>query len=108
MNEFPAELAKGQIILLYKKDNSTLMKNYCLITLLNVDYKIMIKTLAKRFSKVLADVIDSFQHAFISGRRVTDCAMILNLVYEKLKKSNSSGIILSLNMKKAYDRVHHK
>jgi hypothetical protein len=105
---FSAELAEGQIVLLYKKDDSTLMKNYCLITLLNVDYKIVTKALAKRFSKVLADGVGPFQHAFIPGRRATDCAMALNLVYENLKINNKDGIILSLDMEKAYDRVYHK
>jgi hypothetical protein len=108
METFSPELAKSQIVLLYKKDDPTLIKNYRSITLLNVNYKIVTKALAKRFSKVLANVVGPFQHAFIPGRRATDCAMALNLVFEKIKKCNSAGIILSLDMKKAYDRVHHR
>jgi hypothetical protein len=60
MNVFPAELTAGQIVLLYKKENSTLMQNYQSITLLNINYKIVTKALAKRFSKILANVIGSY------------------------------------------------
>jgi hypothetical protein len=34
--------------------------------------------------------------------------MTLNLVYERLKAQKKPDIILSLNMKKAYDRVYYK
>ena len=105
---FPQELAAGQIILLYKKEDPTVMKNYRPITLLNVDYKIITKALSKRFSKVLEEVVGPYQHAFTPGRRATDCAMALNLIFEKLKESNMSGLVLSLDMEKAYDRVHHR
>jgi hypothetical protein len=106
--EFSAELSAGQIILLYKKEDLTLMKNYRLITLLNTDYKIITKALARRFSKVLTEVVGPFQHAFIPGRRASDCAMALNLIIEKLRLNNESGIILSLDIEKAYNRVHHE
>jgi hypothetical protein len=84
------------------------MKNYWPITLLNVDYKIITKALTKRFSKVLSKVVGPSQHAFVSGRRALDCAMALNLIMEKLKLEKKTGLILSLDMEKAYDRVHHE
>lgn len=84
------------------------MKNYWLITFLNIDYKIIIKILISRFSKVLTEVTDSFQHALILERRVTDCTMTLNLAIKKLKVENSFNIILSLNIEKIYNRVYYK
>ena len=83
------------------------MKNYWSITLLNVDYKIITKTLSIRFSKVLEEVVGPYQHAFTPGRRATNCAMALNLIFENLKENNMSGLVLSLDMEKAYDRVYH-
>ena len=56
---------------------------------------------------MLTEVVGPFQHAFVPGRRASDCAMTLNLIMEKLKLKNKAGIILSLDMEKAYDRVHH-
>jgi hypothetical protein len=60
MTVFPAEIVAGQIVLLYKKENFTLMQNYWLITLLNVDYKIVTKTLTKRFFKILANMVSLY------------------------------------------------
>jgi hypothetical protein len=57
---FSAELAVSQIILLYKNNNSILIQSYQLIILLNINYKIATKALAKRFFKVLADVVSLY------------------------------------------------
>ena len=108
MESFPEELSLGQIILLYKSGDPTLMKNYRPITLLNSDYKIITKALSRRFSKVLHEVAGPYQHAFIPGRRAADCTITLNLVFESLRAQNQPGTILSLDMEKAYDRVHHE
>lgn len=66
--ELPYDLKKGLIILLYKKGDETLLKNYRPITLLNPDYKIITGTLNNRLIKVLKDRIDVDQHAFLPER----------------------------------------
>lgn len=77
---FSAKLAKRQIIILFKKDDSIVIKNYRPITLLNIDYKIIIKALAKRFFRVLSEVVSKCQFTFIPERRVSDYIIVLNLI----------------------------
>lgn len=57
---FSEKLFLEQIIPLYKNKDLTIIKNYRLITLLNSDYKIIIKAPLKRFSKVLKKVADLY------------------------------------------------
>lgn len=50
---FSAELAHSWIVLLYKKSNLIIMKNYRLITLLNTNYKIITKASVRRFIRFI-------------------------------------------------------
>ena len=59
---------KGGIISLIPKKNKdkTLLENLRPISLLNVDYKILTKSIAKRLEKVLPKIINSDQTCYIN------------------------------------------
>ena len=62
---------RGMITLLQKKGkDSTKIKNWRLVALLNTDYKIFAKSLSRRLEKHIANVINPDQSRFVSGRYV--------------------------------------
>ena len=59
---------RGIISLIPKKNkDKTLLENLRPISLLNVDYKILTKSIAKRLEKVLPKIINSDQTGYIKG-----------------------------------------
>ena len=60
---------RGVISLIPKKESSLLdLKNRRPVTLLNVDYKIASKAIAKRIEPILVSLIHADQTSFVKGR----------------------------------------
>ena len=60
---------RGIISLINKKDKDTsLLENLRPIWLLNVDYKILTKVIAKRLEKLLPKIINPDQTGYVKGR----------------------------------------
>ena len=67
--ELSTSQKQGVITLLEKEGNHAMyVHNYRPITLLNVDYKMLSKVLAKRIKKVLCEIIHYDQVAYIKNR----------------------------------------
>ena len=63
---------RGTITLIPKEDSNLLhLSNWRPITLLNLDYKIVSKAIAKRFERVLKRVINPDQTGFIKDRYIS-------------------------------------
>ena len=63
---------RGMISLIPKKaKNSKLTKNWRPLTLLNMDYKILAKVLAKRMTPFMENLIHCSQTGFMKGRNIT-------------------------------------
>ncbi|KAK3225294.1 hypothetical protein Dsin_005156 [Dipteronia sinensis] len=95
------------IALIPKVLNANRMVDFRPISLCNVTYKIVAKTLANRFRLVLNDVISEYQSVFVPGRLISDNVAIgfecLHTI-RTLKRKNGS-LALKLDMSKAYDHV---
>ncbi|KAK2652462.1 hypothetical protein Ddye_012318 [Dipteronia dyeriana] len=78
------------------------------ISLYNVVYKIIVKALANHFRLVLRDVISETQSVFISGRLISDNAIVgfeCMHALQMRKKGRKGVMALKLDMSKAYDQV---
>jgi hypothetical protein len=81
------------------------IKNWRPITLLNVDYKILVKTLANRLKMVLPDLINEDQTAYVKDRLIGYNVRIVNDLIDYCKMFNYDGLLLMLDFEKAFDSL---
>ena len=93
------------ITLIDKKKDRLLLKNWRPISLLNVDYKLLSKTLANRLTPILSTIIHPNQTGFMKGRNIGENIRILYDSIDFTKKNNKQGIILALDFEKAFDSL---
>ena len=62
-------MKKSNTCVIFKKGDRKALKNWSLISLLNVDYKICSKAISVRLSKVLGLIVDPDQTCSVPGRR---------------------------------------
>lgn len=73
INELTVSQRKGVITLIPKEDSFLLeLENWRPITLLNVDFKIAAKAIAKRIEPVLRKLIHPDQTGFVKGRYIRE------------------------------------
>jgi hypothetical protein len=96
------------VLILKKEEEPELLKDFRPISLCNVIYKIISKCMVNRLRPLLSDLIADTQSTFISGRLITDNALIafecLHAIKHGSKKSKEFGAY-KLDLTKAYDRV---
>ena len=78
------------------------------ISLLNADYKIIAKLIARRLNTVLHKLIDPNQYAFIKGRNAGDMIRELDDIIELEKIKRETSILLSIDYAKAFDTLSTK
>ena len=97
---------RGSITLIPKGDvNLTNLKNWRPISLLNVDYKLLSKLLAKRMEQILPKLIHTNQTGFISGRYIGQNIRLLSDIMEFSDSKKFPGILLFVDFEKAFDTL---
>ena len=84
------------------------VQNYRPISLLNVDAKICSKALAARVLKVLDEIINPDQHAFIKGRKISEAIRNVHDMFYYLTTEQKNGFIASIDFQKAFDSIDHE
>ncbi|KAK6120349.1 hypothetical protein DH2020_045906 [Rehmannia glutinosa] len=102
------EWNRTMITLLPKNKNPLTLKEYRPISLCNFCYKIVSRAIANRMRRVLPNIIDDFQSAFVPGRLISDNIIVgfecMHWIRSQ-KRSKRGFAALKLDMSKAYDRV---
>ncbi|KAJ0895798.1 putative RNA-directed DNA polymerase [Helianthus annuus] len=76
------------------------------ISLIGCINKVIAKVLVRRLKVVIGKLISEEQSAFLSDRSILDGPIILNEVVSWLKKSKKRGMILKVDIEKAYDSLN--
>jgi len=81
------------------------LNDYRPISLIGCIYKIVAKLLANRLKRVMPNIIDDRQSAFISGRHLLHSVVIANEVVEEAKRGRKSCLFFKVDFERAYDSV---
>ena len=96
----------GTTILLPKKKDAKVIRQYMPICLLNVSFKIFTKVATNRLSTIAQKIIRPTQTAFLPGRNIMEEAVILHETIHELHSKRKDGVIFKIDFKKAYDKVN--
>ena len=77
------------------------------ISLLNIDVKLLNKTLASKLKQVLPAIINSDQTAYVSGRFIGESTRLISDILKTTKALNIEGYILTMDIEKALDSKDH-
>ena len=89
-----------------KKTNAFNIKDFHPISLVGSLYKLLAKVLAHRLQGVLDKLISDSQNSFVRGRQILDSVLIANECLDSRLKSGVPGVIIKLDIEKAYDHVN--
>lgn len=92
--------------LIFKRGDIKDLKNWHLISFLNVDYKICSKAITLRLSRVLHAIVDPDQTCSVPRRSISSNIIQLRDTLDYTEQSNEPGILVSLDQEKAFDHVN--
>ena len=93
--------------LIHKKDDKRSPKNWRPISLLNTDYKLASKAITERLKSVMASIVHPDQTCGVPGRSIFSNLQLVRDLLDMINKTNETGILVTLDQEKAFDRVDH-
>lgn len=100
---------RGIISLIPKKGkDKTCIQNWRPISMLNTDFKILAKALARRLSCVLPSIVHHNQTGFVPTRYIGDNIKNIQALMDFTQETGRSGIFVSLDFAAAFDSLDHK
>ena len=83
-----------------------MIQQYMPIYMLNMSLNFFTKVIANRLSMIASKVVRPSQTAFIPGRYIMEGVVILHETLHAIHRKKLSGVILKLDLEKAYDKVN--
>ncbi|CAL1367787.1 unnamed protein product [Linum trigynum] len=95
------------LALIPKVDAPASMSQFRPISLCNVGYKVVAKTIANRLKSLMPHLVHPNQSSFVPNRHITDNILILQeTVHSMARKGGKKGtMLLKVDLAKAYDRI---
>ena len=91
-----------------KKDkDKRFIKNRRLISLFNVDYRIISKALASRLKKILPNLISHQLTAYVKNRFIGESSRLIADIIEIMDILNKEGFLVTMDIEKAFDSQDH-
>ncbi|KAJ0641962.1 putative RNA-directed DNA polymerase [Helianthus annuus] len=93
------------LALIPKRSDPGGLHEYRPISLIGCLNKVVSKVLVNRLKSVISKLVSEEQTGFLAGRSILDGVIILNEVIPWLKKKKQEGMILKVDIEKAYDSL---
>lgn len=93
------------LALVPKGEEPNRLENFRPIALCNVIYKLISKVIANRIKPLLPLLISPEQTGYVEGRQIMDGIILSNEVIHSLKLLKKPGMILKLDLSKAFDKL---
>ena len=97
-------MRSGIISVLYKKKDRSDPRNYRPLTLLNNDYKILMRILTQRMNEAVLQFVSRDQNGFVPDGFIAENILRLQLLQELAEEENIDALFIFLDMEKAFDR----
>ena len=104
--DVPREWHKTLFKMLPKNSRAKVPSDYRPIANIRLFYKLFVYMILGRTEAQVESTQPEEQHGFRSGRRVEEHLVTTQLVFDKLLRANVPIWIISLDLSKAFDRVH--
>ena len=103
----PSNSQKQAVVTLVERKgkDKRLVKNWRPISRINFDAKLASKTLAKCLEKVLPEVIQFNQNAFVKGRTIFYPVRTIDDVIKYAMYKDIAGILVAIDFEKAFDSL---
>ncbi|CAM4717424.1 unnamed protein product [Lepidochelys kempii] len=103
----PLSCRRAVLVLLPKKGDLRNLRNWRPISLLSMDYKIVVKAISLWLGSVLVDVIHPDRTYTVLDYSIFDNLFMVRDFLEFGRRDGLSFVLLSLDQEKAFDRVDH-
>ena len=100
----PKTMSQGIISVLYKKGPRNNPTNYRPITLLNGDYKILMRILTQRMNESIVQWISKDQNGFVPNAFIAENIIRLQNLQQQIEEEETDALFIFADMEKAFDR----
>ena len=97
-------MTEGLISVLYKKKDRNDPRNYRPITLLNGDYKILMRILTARLNSAVVQFVSAPQNGFVPGGFIVENILLLQMLQAYAEEEDIEALFIFLDFEKAFDR----
>jgi len=98
-------LNSNSLTLIPKEEGTTLTKQFRPIALCNVIYKLINKVMVNRLKPILHFIISKEKSGYVEGHGILDSIILAHEFIHSLKSSYSRGMIIKLDIFKAFDKL---
>ena len=100
-DKFVKSLNSTFIAMVPKKEGADDFKDFIPISLVGSLYKLIAKVLANRLKKMMSQLVNKAQNAFVEVRQILDASLIENKVIDSRTRRKEKGIVCKLDVEKA-------
>ena len=98
----------GIIVNIPKDTEDITPDGYRPISLMNTDYKLLARIMARRLTPVMEEQISTSQYCAVPGKSILEAVSVLRDVIAHAELTRTPLCILSLDFRSAFDRISHQ